>query len=284
MRHALYTGCLVTLVLTGGCCVKPASDRQIVNTMVEARQTRQPMAAPLGTIETLELERAYTIQRKLIDRLTRRGERLVGYKVGYTTEQSQQAWGISDPAYGPLFASMRVGDGGTLNSDAFLMFHIEAEVAFVLARDITTKLASVEEARRAVATAHAALDIPNNRFTPDAEKSIGDVVADGVGAWRYAIGPGHRPDAVDVDAVEARLVRNGKVIAEAPATDAMGSPYAVLQWLANDLIDRGRPLRAGDVVLTGSLGGAYVADKDKPAAGDYAADLGPLGRVRVTVE
>ena len=60
------------------------------------------------------------------------------------------------------------------------------------------------------------------------------------------------PKAVPVDAlvgILGRLTIDGKAVGEGAAED----PAATLAWLANHLAERGRDLKAGMVVITGSL-------------------------------
>jgi 2-oxo-3-hexenedioate decarboxylase/2-keto-4-pentenoate hydratase len=60
------------------------------------------------------------------------------------------------------------------------------------------------------------------------------------------------PKAVSADTlvgIAGRLAVDGKAVGEGKAED----PYATLAWLANHLAERGRDLKAGMVVITGSL-------------------------------
>ncbi len=56
----------------------------------------------------------------------------------------------------------------------------------------------------------------------------------------------------------------------------MGHPVNAVVWLANAVAERGEPLRAGEVVLSGSLGALVPAE---PGA-TYEATIGGLGSVR----
>ena len=69
----------------------------------------------------------------------------------------------------------------------------------------------------------------------------------------------------------------------APSTATMGSPWNVLRWHANRMVEAGQPLRAGMVILAGTAGAPYEGQGDA-AIGTYTADCGELGTVTVSVE
>ena len=53
----------------------------------------------------------------------------------------------------------------------------------------------------------------------------------------------------DLVGIAGRLSISGKTVGEGNAED----PYATLAWVANHLAERGRDLKAGMVVITGSV-------------------------------
>jgi len=85
---------------------------------------------------------------------------------------------------------------------------------------------------------------------------------------------------IDLAAVRGVASINGQVVGEGTGGDAMGHPLAALAWVANHLAGRGRFLRKGDVVITGSL----VTSKF-PRAGDRLKFVaGALGAIELAVE
>ena len=58
---------------------------------------------------------------------------------------------------------------------------------------------------------------------------------------------------LDLGAATGRLLVDGVEIGRGRGADVMGHPFKALAWLANNLAARGRMLRRGDIVLTGSL-------------------------------
>ncbi|MFQ5799467.1 MAG: fumarylacetoacetate hydrolase family protein, partial [Bacteroidota bacterium] len=126
-------------------------------------------------------------------------------------------------------------------------------------------------------------DLGDDRFvTGDTKPTPQDAIANGVGSHFFVLGPAIDPAKVDVDAVTLKLIRDGKTIAESPATNVMGSPWNSLLWLANHVVKHGGTLEPGAVVLTGTAARAYRAKGDQ-IKGIYEGDCGPLGKIILTI-
>jgi 2-oxo-3-hexenedioate decarboxylase/2-keto-4-pentenoate hydratase len=82
----------------------------------------------------------------------------------------------------------------------------------------------------------------------------------------------------DLLAVTGRAIVNGAEVARGTGADVLGHPHNPLAWLANHLAGQGRGLRAGQIVLTGSLVKTLWLD-----AGDSVTmDLSGLGAVQAS--
>jgi len=68
---------------------------------------------------------------------------------------------------------------------------------------------------------------------------LGEPVAD----WR----------ALDVPSLSGATRINGIEVGRGRGADVMGHPFEALAWLANSLARRGRSLRSGEFVFTGSV-------------------------------
>jgi 2-keto-4-pentenoate hydratase len=246
---------------------------------VRQGKTSVPLSTQFGELSIAD---AYAIQDASTRLANRKGDATVGYKVAFTSKPSQEMFGVTSPAYGRLFRSMERPDNGTLKQNEFVFFHIEPEVAFKLKRDITTKSESIEQLLPFVASVHAAFDIPDIRFKFEGKPNVADIIADAAAAHRFILGAPHDPSKIDMNKVNASFSVNGKEVSKAPASAALGNPWNVLLWLANLQIERGQPLRKGEVILTGALPKPYKA-KGATAVGTYEADLGPLGKIRCKV-
>jgi len=148
---------------------------------------------------------------------------------------------------------MRFDDGQEIPFSRLLQPKAEAEIAFLLARDIddASDRASV---RSAVELAFPALEIVDSRIA-DWRIVITDTVADNASSGVFVIGSKGVPLAdVEPADVTMRMRRNSELVSQGTGRDCLGDPLNALAWLADTAIKFGAPLRAGDIVLSGALG------------------------------
>lgn len=283
---ALWAG-QIAVVVASGLPVpgKPADKAErIVSEILVAHEKRTQIQYLTKTYGSFSIEQAYEIQALLARGLSKKLGDVSGYKVAFASKAAQRQFGIDEPASGPLFRLQRVPSGSKLPASAFVEITLETEVAFTIADRIDRPLDNVEQLKRRVKWVHAAFDIGDYRFAPsEASPTAQDMIATGVGAHFYVIGPAVAPDEVDVDAATLKLMRNGKTLADSPATNVMGSPWNSLLWLANRLVKAGGALEPGDVVVSGTAAPAYKA-KGADIKGRYLGDCGELGRVTLIIQ
>ena len=232
----------------------------------------------------LNLDQAYAIQGKVHQALLAQGAVLAGYKVAFTSPAAQQKWQVSAPCIGPLYWSGVAADGIVMEVQDFVLFTIEAEIGFVLKSAITVVPERAEDLAGAVASVHLAFDIPDLRFDlSNGLPTAMDLLADGMAGRSWTLGRGIAPERFDPQH-EVKLFRNDELVTSAPATAALGSPWNVLAWLAEQQIQRNQPLQAGQLVLTGTLGKMYIPKSAGAAAGCYRAEAKGLGSIEVIVK
>ncbi|KUM85042.1 2-keto-4-pentenoate hydratase [Streptomyces pseudovenezuelae] len=224
-----------------------------------------------------DLETAYAVQQLNVRRGLDAGRRIVGRKIGLTSRAVQRQLGFEQPDFGALFADMTVPDGGEVAAGRLLQPKVEAEVALVLGRDLPHRACTVVDVLRAVDFTLPALEIVDSRIA-GWDISLVDTVADNASCGLYALGATPVPlTAVDLRAVTMTMTRGGETVSEGTGTDCLGGPLNAAVWLASALAERGDPLRAGDLVLTGALGPMAPA-----SPGDvFEARISGLGSVRV---
>ncbi|WP_279433636.1 fumarylacetoacetate hydrolase family protein [Actinomadura sp. KC345] len=220
---------------------------------------------------------AYAVQDRLTERWLRDGRRLAGRKIGLTSRAVQAQIGVDSPDFGMLFADMAVPDGEEIPAGAVLQPRAEAEVALVLEHDLTHERHTAADVIRATAFALPAIEVVGSRVR-DWDITLADTVADNASSGMYALG--NRPVLLrDVDLRLCGMVmeRRGEQASTGNGAACLGHPLNAALWLADTLARVGRPLRAGDTVLTGALGPVVPA-----APGDvFEARIDGLGDVRV---
>jgi 2-keto-4-pentenoate hydratase len=238
----------------------------------------QPFAAAagIGTIDD-----AYAVQREFV-RLANQapGAGIAGYKIGLTVKRMQEMCGIDSPIAGIVFQDRVHKSGAKLRASDYGRLGLEFEIAVRMARDLEHNggapgLSDVAEAVDAVCPAFEIID---DRHADYGDLEIRSVIADN--AWNAGIVLG---DFVkpwpDLTAIEGVVSVDGEVVDRGFGRDVLGHPFHSVAWLAVHLAQTGAKLRAGDVVMTGSLALTRFPD----AACKYRFDLGGLGAVEVSV-
>jgi 2-keto-4-pentenoate hydratase len=221
-------------------------DRIIAN---RDRHTQSPPPSEALALSSLE---AYGLQDALREALVARGERVIGWKAGFTSKATQTAFGTTDPVCGFLLAEGVYPSPAEVPMSRFAQLAVEAEVAFVMGEDLAGPGVTPPRALMAVEGAMPALELIDQRWSG---KPLGtDVVADGVFASAIVLGAPITP-VRNLDLALEGLVYelNGGIAATNTAAEVLGSPANSLAWIANQLGARGLSLRAGDIVMSGSI-------------------------------
>jgi 2-keto-4-pentenoate hydratase len=234
---------------------------------------------PIPPIRTglpdLDVEAAYAIQQANTAFWQSQGRRVVGCKIGLTSPAVQKQLGVGQPDFGVLFADMSVVEDELVDVDRVLQPKIEAEVAFLLDRDIEVDRPTIADLIRAVGYVLPALEIVGSRIQ-NWNIGIVDTVADNASSGLFVLGgPVRRLQGLDLRTAEMSMSRRNEVVSKGVGAACLGNPLNAMTWLAGELARRGRPLRAGEIVLSGALGPMVAV-----SPGDvFEANIGGLGTV-----
>jgi 2-keto-4-pentenoate hydratase len=136
----------------------------------------------------------------------------------------------------------------------FMQPRIEGEIGFVLERDLDGDDLTLDDVTRAVAYALPALEIVDSAIV-DWNIRLVDTIADNASGAGYAVGAEPRKlDALDLRLCGMVLSRNGDIVSTGAGAACLGHPLAATLWLARKMAAAGRPLRSGELVLSGALG------------------------------
>jgi 2-keto-4-pentenoate hydratase len=226
---------------------------------------------PEGDVDT-----AYAVQQAQVRRWTADGRRPVGAKIGLTSRAVQESLGVYQPDFGVLFADMAVPDGAEVDLGRLLQPRVEAEVAFVLGADLPYEQVTVADVIGATDHLLPAIEIVDSRVA-GWDISIVDTVADNASSGLFVLGTTPRRIAdVDLRLCGMVLEHAGEPVSVGAGAACLGNPAHAVAWLAEAVARSGRPLRAGDVVLSGALGPMVPVT---PGAA-YEARISGLGSVR----
>jgi 2-keto-4-pentenoate hydratase len=232
---------------------------------------------PAEWFDRLSLAEAYQVQLGLIDRRAARGERQVGWKVGLTSPAIQQQFGFTEPCFGCLLAEGVKRKGHVFRAGALIEPGFEVEVCMRIARPLAGP-ADMATVRKAVDLCYPALEIIETRGDFRAQFPL--ALADNAQQKAIVLGePVPLAEALDLRRVEARVAINGAAAASGLGEGVLGDPLNSVAWLARKLVEFGRALEEGDLVMTGSFTRQFPL-----AAGHHVqAEFSHLGTVETRV-
>lgn len=227
--------------------------RELAEELWEADRTAKPVAPLTDRHPDLDIEDAYAIQTVNIDRRVEAGQRVIGRKVGLTSRPMQETLGVDEPDFGVLTDEMVVEDGDLIPMARLVQPRVEAELAFVMERDLAGPGVSTATALAAIAGALPSVEIVDSRVA-DWRIKLVDTVADNASSGLLVIGGRMRPVAdLDLRLLGVVVSRGGELLDTGAGAAALGNPARCVAWLANKLGSLGAGLRAGDVVLPGAV-------------------------------
>jgi len=231
-----------------------------------------------------DLAEAYAVQDAFVALKAAQCGPVAGHKIALTSPQMRALVGLQAPIAGRLHAHQLVGREASVRAADYGRLLVEFEIAFRMGADLPPRGLpyALDEVGEAVAAAMPALELADDRSADYATLSAralelaadnawneGAVLGAPVAGWR----------SLDLPAIRGTAFINGVAVGEGRGADSMGHPLVALQWIANHAAARGKGLRRGDIVISGSL----VTSKF-PARGDRVRfEAGPLGAVELQV-
>lgn len=247
----------------------------VAERLIEARRSQQPIDPLTETYPGIGVEDAYAIQTAVIDHHLAQGDTIAGYKLGLTSRAMQQMLGLDQPDYSAVLTSTVYEDGAEIPANQFIAPKAEAEIAVVLDQDLSGPGVTTDQARAAIRGAAAAVELVDSRVR-DWKIKLPDTVADLASCGAIVVSSNWVP----IDEFDLRLTGmvfrfNGEVNATGAGAAALDDPVAAVAWAANTLGALGITMKAGHVVMTGSLHAAV----DVKAGDEFRADFDRLGSV-----
>lgn len=225
--------------------------------------------APLTGTAPLDVPTAYAVQRAVIERRTRRGERIAGVKMGFTSRAKMIQMGVDDVIWGVLTDVMLAES--TVDAGRLIHPRIEPEIAFLIGREVRSS-AEVESAVAGVAVGFEILD---SRYR-DFRFTLPDVIADNASAARFGFGTWHPPR--DLSNTGLLMEIDGRPVQTGSSAAILGDPVRSLRAAARLALGAGIALEPGWVVLAGAATAAVPLPKDAHVRVTGAG----LGSVEVT--
>lgn len=253
-----------------------ATLRELAAALREAE--RHGRAIPPLSVDNpgLTIADAYAIQALNV---RARGQQapVVGHKIGLTSPAMQEMLGVGEPDYGALHRDRVLPSGASVATAPLIAPRVEPEWAFVLGADLEGPGVTLADVRAAAEAVMPALEVIDSRIA-DWRIGLVDTIADNASGHCAVLGAErHALDAVDLAASTVELRVDGEPVQRGTGAAVLGDPALAVAWLADALAEHGTALRAGHVVLSGSITAAVPLT----AGAHVEADFGALGTVEV---
>ena len=131
----------------------------VADKLFAAHATKAPVPPVRELLPQGAIDQAYEAQEINTKRWLDEGRHIVGRKIGLTSLAVQKQLGVDQPDYGMLFADMAVPDGWDVAHGRLIQPKVEAEIAFVLGRDLDSEHLTIADILRAVEFALPAIEI-----------------------------------------------------------------------------------------------------------------------------
>ena len=236
------------------------------------------------SIAPRDLAQAYDTQQAFVALKARACGPVVGRKIALTTPQMRALVGLDAPIAGSLHFAQVVRGPATVRQSGYGRLVVEFELAFQMGRDLPADRApsSAESIAPAVRAVMPAFELADDRGADYATLPARGLELAADNAWNEGAVLGAPIEdwrGIDLSAVRGVAYINGAAVGQGRGSDTMGHPLAALAWIANHLASRGQALRAGDVVLSGSL----VTSKFPRIGDQLRFEAGALGAVELRV-
>lgn len=189
--------------------------------------------------------------RRMLERrsqLLEGGERMIGWKLGFGAPAWLDEFGLTGPLVGFLPEANRRETGATITCHGWVNPVAEPEIAVYLGEDVNDA-GRVEESISGIGAAIELADVD-----PPPE-DIAEVLAGNIYHRAVVLGSPRREWADGgITGMRARVSSNGTEIAETGDLEVLtGAIVPILSHVAGLLSEVGERLRAGDVVIAGSV-------------------------------
>jgi 2-keto-4-pentenoate hydratase len=204
------------------------------------------------------------------------GDTPLGWKVGFGAPAMLKQLDISGPLVGFLTTNARVQSGASISLAGWTKPVAEPEIAVHLGRDVAAG-SDRESAMAAIAGISPAIELVDVHTPPqDPERILADniyqrhVVLGGAGPARAGAGS---------DGLICRIIRRGAETARTSDPQAnTGEWIAIVRHVADLLAAFGETLRAGEIIITGSVVAPLALE---PGEDGLAFEVDPIGGVSV---
>lgn len=231
------------------------SDIDTLAESLDSATLHKAAIAPLSQHHALAIADAYHVQQASIARRVARGERVVGIKMGFTSEAKMVQMGVHDQIWGQLTDAMQIRNGASIALANYIHPRCEPELAFLLKHTLPADITEAE-ALDAIEAVAPAIEIIDSRY--EAFKfSLTDVIADNASSSGF-VTDGWTRFPGDLSNLQVTLAINGEIRQSGWSSAILGNPLRSLVAAARLAAQAGITLQPGWIVLVGAATAAEV--------------------------
>ena len=221
------------------------------NKILEDYDTKNPSQIFKDKVKITN-EDALLIQSKVADLRLKRGEEIIGYKIGCVSKETQKKMGFTHPASGYLWRSELHQTGVELNKKNYSNPAMEAEFGIKLNRDINPELVSFDYILESVQSIYPLIEIHNLVFNGDPPNGA-ELLANNAIHAGVILGPENKvPNNNEI--TDLKLVYDNDVVDKWIDKKWPFDMLGEIEWLVKDKAKTKNILKKNDLILTGAYG------------------------------
>lgn len=229
----------------------------------------------------LDVHDGYQAQKLRLQMMQKAGFQPVGFKLGGTSlaKLKQVADELTSgafvkppaPTVGQLMDYMQLGEIEDLQLDQYIHPKLEAELAFVLGKELYGPNVYAPDVMMATAYVTPAFEIIDSRFRGFKMGGKADTIIDNVSSRGFKLGRVRKsPFHVDMIGMGVRTSFNGEITGHSAAGAVMGHPARAVASLCRTMYEEwGTGLPAGSVILTGAICASHVLTRRDRVVSDF---------------
>ena len=206
----------------------------------------------------MNFKKAYEEQNKLTENFS---DKLIGYKVGFSSKTIQEKFNIIEPAFGKLYDFMLLKNNDKIEISKFIKPVIELEIAFKLSSNITERILSKDTLKKHIESFYFSVELPDLKIMEKKDFTAFDIIADNIAAKYFILGKEFKYIDEDLDECESELYFNNQKITSGTSREVLEGPLNSLLWVVNKLIEENILPEKGNVILSGSMTNIVPAEK-----------------------
>lgn len=236
----------------------------IANTLLDARRESRPLLSLPPELTPANLDDVYAVQ----DLIAEAYDEIGGWKVGAPSAEAT-------PMFAPMPLAWMAGNGSVLAGPRWRYRGLEAEIAFLVGRDLPPRPDSPytrEEVFDAMASCHPAIEVLETAFTDPTQVPKDAMLADLQMHGGFIYGPAYTGNwrALDFTQIKVTLIVDSVVRVERTGSNTSGDLTRLLPWLANEGATRTGGLRKCQWITTGSWTGNTQTDAHSYAEAGFS--------------